>query len=165
MVITGFQVADVPVLIGGRDFRIYELPADAELQAMLVEKEAEFWQMVVDGVPPPPSNCQDVIRLYKRSQAMEVTATQEVENAVQFLRMVKNDQKMLGEREQEAKRTILEFMRENDTLVGINGKALATWRSGKEVARFDLDTFKKQHKDLYDKYLKTGEPVRRFLLK
>ena len=43
MAVTGFVVADVAVLIGGSDFRLYEVPADAELQQMLVDAEAEFW--------------------------------------------------------------------------------------------------------------------------
>jgi len=31
------------VLIGGSDFRIYEVPADSELQEILMEREAEIW--------------------------------------------------------------------------------------------------------------------------
>ena len=79
MAITGYAVADIPVLIGGRDFRIYEVPEDAELQEMIIERCREFWALVQSGTPPDPVNYQDVLRLYRRSEAKQITATQEIE--------------------------------------------------------------------------------------
>ena len=40
MAVTGCAVADIAVLIGGADYRMYEVQADAELQAMLIDAEA-----------------------------------------------------------------------------------------------------------------------------
>ena len=54
LAVTGFFVADIAVLIGGSDFRIFEVPADRELQQMIIESEVEFWSMVERGEPPPP---------------------------------------------------------------------------------------------------------------
>ena len=79
MIITGFPVFDVPVLIGGRDFRIYEVQEDKELQEMLMEKESAFWELVQSGVPPDPVNYRDVLRLYRQSESKTVTASEEAE--------------------------------------------------------------------------------------
>jgi putative phage-type endonuclease len=54
MAVTGLPVADLAVLIGNSDFRVYTIAADAELQQQIAEAEAAFWQRVLDGTPPDP---------------------------------------------------------------------------------------------------------------
>lgn len=48
------EVFDVSVLIGGQDYRQYEIPADRELQEMIVDAEHALWQRVQRGEPPEP---------------------------------------------------------------------------------------------------------------
>lgn len=165
MIVTAIPRADVPVLIGGRDFRIYTVEADPELQQMIIEKEAEFWTLVETGVPPAPVNYEDVVRLYRKSEAKEIMATAEVETWVEGLRKIRADMKTLEANETELKRRVFEYLAEADTLTDPAGKVLATWKQAKETARFNLNSFKADHKDLYDKYLQTAEGSRRFLLK
>jgi putative phage-type endonuclease len=50
--ITSLPVADVAVLIGGQEYRQYEIPADRELQEMLIEGERAFWDAVLSRTPP-----------------------------------------------------------------------------------------------------------------
>lgn len=52
MAVTGFPVFDVCVLIGRR-FAFYEVKRDEEMNAMLIEREGEFWARVRAGNPPP----------------------------------------------------------------------------------------------------------------
>lgn len=54
LAVVGFAVADIAVLIGGSDFRVFEVPADKELQEMIIEGEHDFWKMVEHGTPPEP---------------------------------------------------------------------------------------------------------------
>lgn len=54
LVITKLEVADIAVLIGGQDFRMYEVPADPELQSLIIEGEAAFWRAVEAKKPPEP---------------------------------------------------------------------------------------------------------------
>lgn len=82
MAITGYVVADIAVLIGGNDFRIFEVPADRELQEMIIESEHDFWQMVERGEPPQPEwDRSDVLslmrRLYPGTDGSTVTATED----------------------------------------------------------------------------------------
>jgi len=50
--ITALPVADVAVLIGGQEYRQYEIPADLELQEMIIEGERVFWDAVLARTPP-----------------------------------------------------------------------------------------------------------------
>jgi len=165
MIVTGFKVTDVPVLIGGNDFRIYEVNSDPELEEIIIQRERDFWEMVLKGTPPAPVNYADVQRLYRRSEAKQITATEEIEKAVVFLNMVRSDMKMLEEREEETKKNIMDFMKEADELTDLTGRAIATWRSAKAVKRLDTKALRQQMPEIYNQFLTEGEPSRRFLLK
>lgn len=54
MVVTGFTWADLAVLIGGNEFRIYRIDHDPEIAKSLVTLEEEFWGMVKNRIPPEP---------------------------------------------------------------------------------------------------------------
>jgi putative phage-type endonuclease len=82
LAVTGLLVADIAVLIGGNDFRIFEVPADKELQNMILEGEVEFWSMVERGEPPSPDfdrpNIYDLVRkLYPGTDGRTLTASDE----------------------------------------------------------------------------------------
>lgn len=165
MIITGFPVFDVPVLIGGRDFRIYEVPEDKELQEMLIQKEAEFWHLVETGVPPAPVNYEDVVRLYRQSEAKTVTATEIIEGWIDRLKKIKKAMEINKAGEEEAKAEIMKAMGEADTLLSLKGDVLATWKTTKPTKRLDIRCFENTMPDVFKKFLITGDPQRRFLLK
>lgn len=55
MAVAGAMEADVAVLIGGQDFRVYEVPRNERVIEQLVRKGAEFWRQHVQArVPPAP---------------------------------------------------------------------------------------------------------------
>jgi len=54
LVVTGYPIADVPVLVRGYDLRIFEVPADPAFGAELVEELREWWETYVVGKVPPP---------------------------------------------------------------------------------------------------------------
>lgn len=164
--VTGYQVADVAVLIGGSDFRLYEVEADADLQGMLVEAEAAFWQRVVDGVPPDPVTFEDARRRYGSSDAAgEVVADAEAYAAWADLCDVRRIAKEIDEREKAAKAVLMRALGETGDTLTTDGKTLATWKLAKAPMRFDTTAFKTAHPDLYAQFAKPGEPSRRLLLK
>src|SRR6185312_3838280 len=59
----GADVADLAVLIGGQDFRIYTIERDDAIASRLVEIESEFWSRVERADPPPATAVADA-RLY-----------------------------------------------------------------------------------------------------
>lgn len=166
MAVTAIAVADVAVLIGGSDFRLYEVPEDRELQEMLVEAEAEFWSRVQRGVPPDPVSYADMQARYGRaSRAASVVASVDVERAVARLRTIKAERDALDAAEEDARAVVMAALGENDTLIDPAGKTLCTWKASAPAKRLDTAAIKAEHPELYERYVKTGEPSRRFLLK
>lgn len=165
MAVTGYAVADVAVLIGGSDFRLYEVPADAELQQMLVDGEAAFWQRVKQGTPPDPISYADMQAAFGRSsRAGMIEATPEVLAALATIRAAKEQIKAIEASEEGAKAIVMKAMGEFDTLTQ-QGFTLATWKAAKPAMRFDTKAFQAAQPDLYQQFLKPGESSRRFLLK
>ena len=164
MFVTGLAVADVAVLIGGQDFRIYEVPADAELQEMLMDQEADFWRHVQEGIPPDVVNRDDVKRRWRVSTGRSVQATPEVFAASLQLAQVKAALAHHTERKEELEARIQSYMEDACELVR-DGVTLATWRNINAAPKFDADQFREEHPDLWKTYLREPRPSRRFYLK
>lgn len=166
MEVTGILVADVAVLIGGSDFRIYEVPADRELQEMIVEAEAEFWQRVQRGEPPEPVTFADAQARYGRQSVAEtVVLPDDLAPSVDRLRAVLAQSKAVEEEIETLKAQLMLTMGERDTLIDSAGRTLATWKVAKAPQRFDTAAFKAVHPELAAAFTKAGDPSRRFLLK
>lgn len=166
MAVTGFVVADVAVLIGGSDFRLYEVPEDRELQDMLCDACTEFWGRVKAGEPPEPQTYADVIARYGRASRTDAAmADADVLDALKHRRELATQAQHLKLAEDGWKAVVLKAMGECDTLVDPAGKTLATWKASAAPKRFDTAAFKAAHPDLYEQFVSVGEPSRRFLLK
>jgi len=167
MVVTGFEVTDVPVSIGGGSPVLYEVPEDKELQEMITDACADFWQRVVDGRPPEPVTYEDAVQRFGRSEAQGVIIASE--NALQDIMSLKDIRarmKSLESAEEEIKANLIIALGESgDTLSSSDGTPLLTYKLGKGRKTFDLKNFECEHLDLYQQYTKTSEPQRRFLLK
>ena len=166
MAVTGFIVADVAVLIGGSDFRIYEVPEDRELQDMICDACAEFWQRVQEGNPPEPVSYADVqARFGRSSRAGSALASDQTLHALQMLRALKTQAKELDDAEEQWKSVVMKQMGESDTLIDASGRTLATWKASAPAKRFDSAALKAAHPDIYERFVAVGEPTRRFLIK
>ena len=166
LAVTAIPICDVAVLIGGSDFRIYEVPADIELQEMLIEGEAEFWSHVTRGIPPDPVTYDDMQSRYGRaSRTGTVEASTEVLAAVQRLRAIQKDRKDSKTREEDEKATIMGALGDTaDTLIA-DGLTLATWKAPSPAMRVDAAALQAAHPDIYKQFTKADEASRRFLLK
>lgn len=85
LIVSALPVADVAVLIGGCEYRQYEIPADPELQEMLIEGERAFWEAVESGSPPDvdldsPRSLEIVRKLYQGTSGEILTATEHLEH-------------------------------------------------------------------------------------
>lgn len=171
--VTSLAVADVAVLIGGSDFRLYEVPADRELQQMLIEAEADFWRLVETRTPPEPRSYADTVRRYGRSAtAGTVLADADLVLTVKRLRALREQQQELAEMEEAAKAAILQALGDRgDTLVGPDGKLLVTWKLTKPSRRTDWKALVEHHwagnvpRDLLDQFTSEIPGSRRFLIK
>lgn len=165
MLVTGLPVADVAVLIGGSDFRIYTVERDIDLHNLLIEAESALWKRIESGNPPPPTTAEDVMALWGRvGRSVEVEADELVEAQVAELRSLKDERAQVDEQIEKVTIEIQKWMREADTLTR-NGRILATWKETKPRESFDVAAFRAAHPDLAAAFTRTGQPTRRFLLK
>lgn len=167
MAITGIALTDFAVLIGGSDFRIYTVPADAELQAMLIEAEATFWQRVLDADPPPVVSVDDARHRWGRLTAKgAVQADESALQAVEELRQASSEHKALEGLIETRKANLMAALgADGDTLVDARGRPLVTWKLAAAPQRFDLEAFAAEQPTLAAHYTRAGTPSRRFLLK
>lgn len=164
MAVTGFEVADVAVLIGGSDFRLYEIKADKDLHELLIEKEDEFWGMVQGRHPPEPVTAADAQAMFKAKVGLSIEANADAFEAIGKLAEIRAKIKDYEQQEEQSKAVIMKTMGAADTLTW-NGKTLATWKESKPRQTFDAKRFQQAHPDLYAQFVSTGNPSRRFLLK
>jgi putative phage-type endonuclease len=68
MVVTGAQLADIALLVGGQDFRIYTVQRNAALADLVVEGEHDFWQHVQRREPPEAKTLAEINMRYRQSQ-------------------------------------------------------------------------------------------------
>jgi putative phage-type endonuclease len=165
LAVVGLVVCDVAVLVGGQDFRLYEVEADHELQEMLFDQEAEFWRRVREGDPPEPSNRDDVRRRWRYSSGLSVKASQEVLAMVAELKRLREVVSQEDAKCEALAAAIQQYMAEASELVAENGAPLATWKNVKANPRFDLERFREEQPELWAQYLRDPQPQRRFLLK
>jgi putative phage-type endonuclease len=152
LVVSGAQIADVAVLIGGQDFRLYEVAADADIARELVEQEYMFWRRVETREPPDPINTADAVRRWGHLTAAGTVVAGEPElYAVERLHQIRAQKKHLEAEADEAELKLMQALgEEGDHLVDEAGTLLATWR---------LDRGRKAYS------VEAREPKRRFLLK
>jgi putative phage-type endonuclease len=167
MAVTGFEVFDVPVSIGGGSPELYEVPTDKELQEMIIEAEAAFWQRVVDGNPPEPTTYADAVQRFGKIKAEgAVVAASDIAGEVGRLRILRSSMEELKAFEEEAKaKIILSLGEKGDLLIAPDGTPLVTYKLANGRKTFDAKAFEKDMPEIYQKYLRNGEPSRRFLLK
>jgi len=165
MIVAGLEVFDIPLLIAGSDFRIYEVPADKELQALIIEREAEFWAMVKSKTPPEPITYADAIRRFATSKEETVTATADALGAIETLRLLRARSKEDCILDFDAKFAILLALREADTLVDAEGNVLLTYKRSKDGEKFDAKAFEAAQPELYKQFCIPKPGSRRLLLK
>ena len=62
LAVTGHAWADVAVLLGGQEFRIYRIERDDDKIADLIRREAQFWSWVTEDQQPEPDGSADAAR-------------------------------------------------------------------------------------------------------
>lgn len=162
LAVTGAPGCDVAVLISGRDFRIYEVEADAELQATLIEREKEFWHLVETDTPPEATTLDDMQRKWRDAVAKKtVQADSAVMQAFASLCRVQKDIDALEEQEADLKIQLMGFM-EDAVALKNEGKTLASWSLPSSRKTIDSDKLKSDFPQAYEECLKTSAPTRTF---
>jgi putative phage-type endonuclease len=151
MIVTGRKKADIPVLIGGSDYRVYSVELDAELAQLLIDRERVFWTHVESRTPPEVKSIADAQARWPKDTGVAVVATPEIADAVQRLAEVKAEQEKLEADADALSLAIRTCMADATTLTDSSGQALATWKAQLR-SQFNFQGFKAAHPGLYAEF-------------
>jgi putative phage-type endonuclease len=166
MMLASRPVADIPVSFFGSMPVIYTVEADAEIQELLMEKSIKFWELVQNRTPPDPVNMSDIIALFgKKSVAAEVVAPAGIENTVREIKRMQEQIKTMEKTLEGYKYQVCGALGEKDTLIGVDGKPLCTWKLAKGRQAFDEKRFSLEYPGLYEQFVVDRPGSRRFLIK
>ena len=163
--VTGIKKAYCVVLIGGNSFKIYEVDADDEIQAMLIAVEKNFWNKVQNMIRPEMDGSDAAKNLldslYRGGVSEEIVMPEEAIEYVDAYIEACVEEDNAKAKKQEASNHIKEIMGDYD-----KATCLGHSISWKPVSSERLDTkaLKEQEPEIYAKYAKTTV-ARRFTLK
>lgn len=146
LAVTGLAVCDVAVLIGGADFRIYEVPADPALQVSILEAEQEFWDHVQKGIQPAldyeaPGAVAVLKKLYPGTNGKTIKADAKTIEARLRFEVSKKQEKDGKENADAAKAQMLEFMGEASVLLFPDGKGLRRAKVDRKAYSVDATSY------------------------
>ena len=134
-----YDDADLAVLIGGRDYRIYHLPRDRGLEQLIVHAAAKFWlEHVNKKIPPDPICDRDLSTLYAvdNGEALDVTGDDATISAVERLADINAQIKSLEASKKDVRAQIAEKMRDASVLT-VAGEPILTYKAPASHAKID----------------------------
>lgn len=136
--ITGALVCDVAVLIGNRDFRIYEIPRNEKVISYLFQEGVNFWRDYIEtDTMPPAKTLEDVERLSHGTPKERRFAPDPVVDAVKRYAELDAQAKAIKEEQDALKVTICDCIGDAVELASPDGVKLATWSAAKPVEKTD----------------------------
>lgn len=154
-------------LTQGREFGYKDIDFDRDFFEWMAGRIKEFWEEYVVGDKEPPAySATDVIMKYPRhTEGKSVTATKEVTDTLSALSAIKAAEKWNEAEALRLEEDLKLFIGDAETLVGEDGKVLATWKAPRESEKFDEKAFKEDNPELWAKYVTSRQGSRRFLLR
>ena len=153
LAVTGHKAADVAVLIGGQELRIFRIDRDEALIARLIEMEHAFWHLVESNTPPAgdgSDSAEKALRcLYPNSVGEDVDMSEDPQLNATFEALLLAREQLDAAQKKEARlRQAIQIH------MGEAGKATfacggsVTWRRSKDGQAFDTAQFVKDHPEL-----------------
>jgi putative phage-type endonuclease len=165
LAITGLQRADLAVLFGNADFRIYEIQRDVELEDMIIARAKDFWeQHVLLDVPPPAQSESDYKQLFPQSTSKTIEAPKETCELIKKLKSINEQIEIYAQEVSSIKQSIMSQMQDAEVLTYQN-QVLATWKAPKASTRLDTKKLSSEHPDLVQSYQMQVANSRRLVIK
>lgn len=165
MGVTGFASWWIAVLIGGQNFIYKEIPRNDEFINALIGAEATFWQHVTNMTMPEVEfmSESDLKAFFPNSIQKTIELPEVAYNFINQYEEADAMIKVAEARKDEAKNILCNMLQ--DAEAGKIGDKTIIWKSTKPAKRFDSKTLEAEQPDIYAKYIKFGEPSRRFSIK
>lgn len=170
MMVTGLPLWYVVVLIGGNKCLIKPVPRNDSFIEELFAKENAFWTTVEHNIMPDVDGLEDTKKainiLYPAAvpkKELELESTEYLEELFKEYAEYKKTVKDLGLLMTECENKIKMLMGDNESAK--IGTHKASWSNVAGRTTVDTDRLKKEKPEIYNEYLKTGNPYRKFSMK
>ncbi|WP_327088563.1 YqaJ viral recombinase family protein [Nonomuraea sp. NBC_01738] len=141
LAVTGLEHGYAAALIGGQRLEIRHVQRDERLIQMLIEAEAELWQMVLDGTPPAldgsDASLAALAEIYPTAADRRVALDAETVAALRRYDAWCAEETALKKAKQAAKASVCGQLRDGTTGT-FGGVEVVTW---KNTGSFDEDAF------------------------
>ncbi len=168
LAVTGKTWCDVAVLIGGQDFRVYRVIRDDAKIIDLIQREAQFWQYVIDDTPPPvdgsESSSRALASLYPAERGEMLDCRDDTDMNRLFGEYWSFRQQREGAEAQEEllKQRLQERL--GFASGAVLGDAKISWRKSKDSTTTDWKRLEVEHPDWVKQYEIPKPGSRRFLV-
>lgn len=167
MAVTGKSSWWIACLVGGNTFYYKEIKRNEEVIRAIIDTGAEFWQLVETKTMPAPDDskaCGETLKkLYQHSNGKAIELPAAYSNAVLDYLKIKEQLTELEAQKRGIENLLKDYMKDNEKATA--GEYVVSWKTTKPRATFDSKTFKEDCPDLYEQYVRLGEPNRRFEVK
>ena len=165
MAVTGKKKWYLAVLIGNRDFRIFEIERDENEINALMRQEKLFYEFIESDKEPPADGSKATTEalksMYPNSNNGAIDLMSCADNARRYLALDAQIKELEALRDVQAN-SLKQYM--GNAEKASNGKYCVTWKAS-ERKSFDSKSFINDHPEInFDKYYKTSS-VRRFSIK
>jgi putative phage-type endonuclease len=165
MAVTGAEKCYLACLILNKEFIVREIVRDEEVTERLIGIEKNFWEEYVlkDRMPPPDGSeaATDTIRmLYRDSDAGEAVNLFGFTERLARYAELEELTKKLGEEKEQIRQEIMLEMKEAET--AFSGAVKITWKTARGRSAVDAKRLKADRPEIYEAYLKRGDPFRVF---
>ena len=166
LLITQLERADLAVLFGNSDLRIYTITRDPSVETMLLDKAVQFWEChVKTDLPPPAQNEVDCKKLFAKSIPSKVVeAKPSTVKLLTTLPLAQSELEQCEARISQIKQVLMSEMQDAEVLT-FSGQTLATWKAPKPSYRLDVKKLEQAHPELTEQYQTPINNSRRLVIK
>ena len=169
LAVTGKQAAHICVLLCGHEAKIYKVERDERLIASIMEHEHLFWQYVQADTPPTPDHSESAARALKQlyptpkpSSKVDLRDDDGANKLFEQLLSYRDYMQELEQRHDQVKHQLQSLIKDHE--VAVFDKGAISWKRSKDSVSLDTKAVIKAHPEFMDKFSKTRQGSRRFVV-
>ncbi|QOQ83785.1 YqaJ viral recombinase family protein [Comamonas thiooxydans] len=167
LAVTGHRAADVAVLVGGQELRIFRIERDEALITRLIALEKQFWDMAQQGAAPASDGSESSDRALRClfpsdvGDLVDLSEDHELNATFEELLQVRTDLDAVQKHEARLRQRIQMHMGQASKALFASGGSV-TWKRSKDGQVFNTSEFVQAHPTLAQRFMSPKPGSRRF---